>query len=112
EVVVDPAQADAVTEAMFLHSTTAGVRRALVERVTLPRRQIEVAAPDGSPVRVKVLDTPAGPRVKPEDDDISALARRLGRPAHELAREVEQRARELVTAPVAGDTATLKKEKE
>ncbi len=100
EALCEPAHADHVTEALFLHSTTSGVRRTLAERVTLPRRLIEVQAPGGYRVRVKVVETPAGPRLKPEFDDVSAVARETGRPALEIAREVEWSARSLVGHPV------------
>ncbi len=97
EALAEPATADRVTEALFLHSTTSGVRRALVERVTLPRRVIELEVPGGRRVRVKVVETPGGPRVKPEFDDVSAIARQTGRPALEIAREVEAAASKLVS---------------
>jgi uncharacterized protein (TIGR00299 family) protein len=99
EVLADPARADPVTEALFLHSTTSGVRRTLAERITLPRRLIEVQGPGGYRVRVKVVETPTGPRLKPEFDDVSAVARKTGRPALEIAREVESSARRLVAHP-------------
>jgi uncharacterized protein (TIGR00299 family) protein len=103
EVLADPAAADRVTEALFLHSTTSGIRRAVTDRVTLPRRQIEVEASGGFRVRVKVVETPRGPRVKPEFDDVRAVARQTGRPAMEIAREVEGRARSLVVREASGD---------
>jgi uncharacterized protein (DUF111 family) len=62
---------------------------------------IEVLAPDGVPIPVKVLETPAGPRVKPEYEAIRAAALRLGRPALEVAQEVERQARTLVARPPA-----------
>ena len=96
EVTVGRDGEGAVTEALFRHSTTAGVRRWIAERVTLARRELEVKAEDGTMVRVKVIDGPDGPRVKPEYDDIRALAARLGRPAHEIADEIKQRAGELL----------------
>jgi uncharacterized protein (TIGR00299 family) protein len=88
EVVTSPADADAVAGAFFRHSTTSGIRRQVVERLTLPRRELSVTSGDGTPVRVKVLDGPDGPRVKPEYDDVAAVARRTGRPAHEVARDL------------------------
>jgi uncharacterized protein (TIGR00299 family) protein len=96
EAVVAPADADRVSEAFFRHSTTAGVRRQVAERVTLARREVQVEAADGTRVRVKILDAPDGPRVKPEYDDVAALARRTGRPAHEVARDLRERAFRLV----------------
>jgi pyridinium-3,5-bisthiocarboxylic acid mononucleotide nickel chelatase len=90
--VTAPRDADQVTSALFRHSTTAGVRRHIVERVTLPRRMLEVTSEDGTAVRVKVLEGPDGPRIKPEYDDVAAVARRTGEPAHEVARDLHNRA--------------------
>ncbi len=102
EATAPPAQADNVAEALFRHSTTAGIRRYTAERVTLTRRVVEVTTADGASVRVKVLDGPDGPRVKPEYDDVAALARRTGRPAHEVARDLQSRALRLVSAENTG----------
>jgi pyridinium-3,5-bisthiocarboxylic acid mononucleotide nickel chelatase len=110
ETVVPPAEADRVSRALVLHSTTAGVRRQTVERFTLPRREVEVEAGEGINVRVKVLDTPDGPRVKPEFDDVAAVARRTGRPAHEVARDLHQRALRLVGSDGATQVVTPNKE--
>jgi uncharacterized protein (TIGR00299 family) protein len=92
EALASPGDAQAVESALFLNSTSAGVRRIRVERRTLPRRVIDVPAEDGSMVRVKLVDTGDGVRAKPEYDDIIALAGRTGRPAHVLARELQERA--------------------
>ena len=108
EATVAPAQADAVSQALFRHSTTAGIRRYTAERETLARHEVEVTMPDGSAVRVKVLDGPDGPRVKPEYEDVTALARRTGRPAHEVARDLQSRALRLVSAANAGSTTPNK----
>jgi pyridinium-3,5-bisthiocarboxylic acid mononucleotide nickel chelatase len=90
--VTAPRDADAVVAALFRHSTTSGVRRQIAERVTLARRQFEVTSADGTAVRVKVLEGPDGPRVKPEYEDVAAVARRTGQPAHEVARDLHNRA--------------------
>lgn len=94
EVTASRDDAEVVTAALIRHSTTAGVRQWSAERVTLARRELLVPAGDGTgaTVRVKVLDGPDGPRLKPEYDDIRALAVRLGRPAHVMADEIKQRA--------------------
>lgn len=73
-----------VADACFRHSTTAGVRWSAAERMTLPRHEHAVQV-DGESVRVKVIETPAGPRVKPEYDDVNRAARATGRPALEVA---------------------------
>ena len=110
EAVVGAGDADSVSSAFFRHSTTAGLRRQSAERVTLARRELQVEASDGSRVRVKVLDAPDGPRMKPEFDDVAALAQRTGRPAHEVARDLRDRAIRLVNAERAARLQTPNKE--
>jgi uncharacterized protein (TIGR00299 family) protein len=102
EVTVPPGEADRVAEAFFRHSTTAGIRRQRAERVTLARREVEVRTAEGEAVRVKVLEGPDGPRVKPEYEDVAAVARRTGRPAHEVARDLQSRALRLVSSEPVG----------
>ena len=98
EVVVEDARVDAVTAALFRHSTTAGVRRAHVERVTLPRRQVTVRLGGDVQVRVKVLETATGalPRVKPEYEDVLAAAQALGQAPLEVARAAQRSAEPLI----------------
>jgi len=112
EAAVAAPDADRVTDALFRHSTTAGVRRWTAERVTLPRHTIEVSAGAGVAVRVKVIETPAGPRAKPEYDDIRAAAQALGRPAHEVAREIQERAQLLAAGarPAVPNSSTRESE--
>src|SRR6266550_574453 len=98
EVVAPEELAEAVTAALFRHSTTAGVRRWVVERATLARRQVTVQLTPEVTVRVKVLEQPdaEGVRVKPEYDDVLAAARVLGRPPLEVARVAQRDAEALV----------------
>jgi uncharacterized protein (TIGR00299 family) protein len=110
EAVVGAADTDSVSSAFFRHSTTAGLRRQSAERVTLARRELQIEASDGTRVRVKVLDAPDGPRMKPEFDDVAAVARRTGRPAHEVARDLRDRAIRLVSAESAARLQTPNKE--
>jgi uncharacterized protein (TIGR00299 family) protein len=98
EVTTSPAEADKVAAAFFRHSTTSGIRRQVAERVTLARREVEVTSADGTAVRVKVLEGPDGPRVKPEYEDVAAVARRTGRPAYEVARDLHNRALESLSS--------------
>lgn len=102
EAVVEPGRVEAVSNAYFRHSTTLGLRRWTAERVTLERRTIDVSAEDGTTVRVKLSEAPNGLRAKPEYDDIIALAGRTGRPAHVLAKELQERAIRLAGGAVAG----------
>jgi uncharacterized protein (TIGR00299 family) protein len=97
EALAPPERAAAVTEAVFRHSSTAGVRCWTAERVTLPRREIRVRIGEHA-IRVKVLEGPGGLRVKPEFDDIAELARRTGQPVEDLARVVRQEALDLLAS--------------
>lgn len=92
EVTVPPEGVDRVSEAFFRHSTTAGLRRWTVERVTLARREILLEVEQGMSVRVKVLEGPGGTRVKPEFEDVARVAARTGRPAIDVAKEMQRAA--------------------
>jgi len=98
EVVAPEELSEAVTAALFRHSTTAGVRRWVAERATLARRQVTVELAPQVSVRVKVLEQPGadGVRVKPEYEDVLAAARALGRPPLEVARVAQRDAEALV----------------
>src|SRR5947207_3158961 len=98
EGMAPEALADAVTAELFRHSTTAGVRRWVAERATLPRHQLTVELAPQVSVRVKVLEQPDadGVRVKPEYEDVLAAARALGRPPLEVARVAQRDAEALV----------------
>jgi uncharacterized protein (TIGR00299 family) protein len=87
-----PDRADAVSGAFFRHGTTAGVRRFRASRTVLGRGEVIVSI-DGTPIRVKVLDGPDGPRYKPEYDDVTALARRSQVPALAVAQQAHDLAR-------------------
>src|SRR2546427_12477325 len=85
EVVAPEECAEAVTAALFRHSTTAGIPRWVAERATLARRHVTIRLSPEVSVRVKALEQPdaARVRVKPEYDDVLRAGPRLGgRPLH------------------------------
>lgn len=81
-------QRQALTEQLFLHTTTLGVRLSVLERCTLSRRSVTVQTPDG-PVRVKESTGWGVTRRKPEYDDLAALARKTGKTLAELTAAME-----------------------
>lgn len=99
-----------VSEAFFRHSTTAGIRRSTARRQTLPRRELLVSDPGGE-VRVKILETSDGPRAKPEYDDVIRAAAQSGRPAHQVAREVQARALAMLSGQSVRSAGTPNREK-
>ena len=74
----------AVTEALFRHTTTLGVRIRPCRRCVLERRAETVTLPDGTVLRRKTAGTPAFRHAKYEHDDLAALARRTDTPLRDL----------------------------
>ena len=91
EALVAEGAAGAVRDALFHHSTTAGVRWWRAERAVLAREEIAVRLAPGVVVRAKARTLPDGAvRVKAEYDDVIAAAAALGRPPLDVARAVER----------------------
>lgn len=74
-----------LTELLMLHTGTLGVRRRMEWRQIAPRR-IETLDTSLGRVRVKVQGTGMSQRVRPESDDVAAVARRTGMPLDRVAR--------------------------
>ena len=80
----DPQTADAVERAMFVHSSTLGVRRTEVARTTLSRQLHPVDTPWG-PVTVKVgLAAGVPVNCAPEFEDCRRLAEAAGVPVKQV----------------------------
>jgi uncharacterized protein (TIGR00299 family) protein len=100
EVLCEPSGADRIEHALFVHSSSIGVRRASVERHALPREEWTVLV-HGEAVRMKRVTLPGGgARTKPEHDDVRRLAARLGRSRREVSREGLEIAEQLGTPGV------------
>ena len=72
-----PENRERVLKALFLHTTTLGVREALLGRYTLKRGIASVETPDG-PVRVKRASGYGAEREKVEFDDAARIAAQTG----------------------------------
>lgn len=83
-VLCAPEKRDAVLAALFLHTSTLGVRERMCRRWTLARREESVALPDGTVLRRKVSEGFGVRRAKYEHDDLAALARARGLSLREL----------------------------
>ncbi|UCG85170.1 MAG: nickel pincer cofactor biosynthesis protein LarC [Gemmatimonadota bacterium] len=92
EVAVPASDADAVVEALFANSSTAGVRRWIAARSTLARDEVTVQLEAGHEVRVKLWHGPRGLKIKPEYRDVIEVASITGVPALEVARQAERKA--------------------
>jgi pyridinium-3,5-bisthiocarboxylic acid mononucleotide nickel chelatase len=108
EVLCAPASADRVERALFVHSSSIGVRRSAVERHALPREEWTVLV-QGEAVRMKRVTLPGGgSRAKPEFDDVRRLATRLGRSLRDVSTEAlaaaERPGTPSVTSPAAERT--------
>lgn len=80
----------AVEKAIFLHTSTVGVRRFPVERTCMARSIFEVETEFGK-VRVKRSVLGDIEKVKPEFDDLKALADKAGVPIREIQKAVEKK---------------------
>ena len=78
---------EAMVRLLFLHTTTLGVRAAVLDRYTLTRREELAATPHGD-VRVKVSSGFGVTRRKAEYDDLARIARETGKPIAELRKSV------------------------
>ena len=84
EVLARPERAEALEDAIFAHTATLGVRRAIAERRVLSREASSVQVM-GHAIRVKVSHGPGGARhAKPEFDDVRRVAEATGRPARDI----------------------------
>jgi len=93
-----PARLAAVERAFFANSTTLGLRRRTLERVTLPRAFAEVATPYGR-VRVKVAALDGQVLgAQPEFEDCRRLAARAQVPVREVLSAAAAAARALLPA--------------
>ena len=79
----------AVEKAIFLHTSTVGVRRFPVERTCMARNTFEVETEFGK-VRVKKSILGDIEKIKPEFDDLKACADKAGAPIREIQKEVEK----------------------
>ena len=102
EALAGGEQAESVGTALFRHSTTAGLRSWTAARRTLPRREVALDV-SGITVRVKIVDAPGGERAKAEYDDVVEVARRTGRSAPEVARDLQTLAMDLAERERAGE---------
>lgn len=79
EVLGRPEQADLLERLLLSETTTIGVRRSEVSRVTLARKERTIQIL-GHAVRVKIVELPdGGTRAKPEFDDVQHVALATGR---------------------------------
>lgn len=85
EVLCRPSIADELERALFVHSSTIGVRRSRVERTALAREERSIRVLDHD-VRVKLVTLPSGARrAKPGHDDLSLIAAATGRALRDVA---------------------------
>jgi len=80
----------AVEKAIFLHTSTVGVRRFPVERTCMARNTFEVETEFGK-VRVKKSVLGDIEKNKPEFDDLQACADKAGVPIREIQKAVEKK---------------------
>lgn len=99
-VIVRPADAARLTDALERHTGSLGVRRTHSWRHTVTRRVEEVETSLGA-VRVKVQGEGDALRVRPESDDVVRIARASGLPVERVARVLAEEAASALGLPPA-----------
>ena len=84
-VIVRTMDAERLSDAVIAHTGTLGVRRTLTWRAVAPREQLTMTTSLGD-IRVKISGEGDARRVRPENDDVVAIARATGRPVDAVAR--------------------------
>jgi len=88
QVLAEPRRLADIVAACFAETTTLGVRRQLIARSVLERKETTVTAAAGAKVRVKLARRPDGAMsAKAESDDVRAGGERGGREALRRASE-------------------------
>lgn len=86
-VICLPADADRLAREMMKHTTTLGVRRQDMSRYTLDRSEEAVSTPYGD-VRIKRSSGMGVQRIKPEYEDLAAIARETDLPLNTIRQEI------------------------
>jgi uncharacterized protein (TIGR00299 family) protein len=81
-------QKDKMLSLIFKHTATLGVREYTSRRYTLQKENSEIQTKFGT-VRVKTSRGFGVVKSKPEYEDIAAIARKTGKPIHEILEEIE-----------------------
>jgi uncharacterized protein (TIGR00299 family) protein len=84
-----PDRGDAVVAVLLAETTTIGVRRWTARR-DVGVRMLETIESEMGSFRVKIAQTPAGPRARPEYDDVRAIAQRDGAALIDVMRRAER----------------------
>ena len=92
-VICLPDQADGLAALIMRHTSTLGVRRQELSRYIL-NRQTETRETAYGPVRVKRAFGMGAEKVKPEYEDLAALAEKNGASLNEIRKAVETRVQE------------------
>lgn len=88
-VLCKPDDRKKMVDLIFLHTTTIGIREAFCIRDVL-KRESGVAETRWGPIRYKVSEGHGIRRIKPEYDDLSALADRYSQPIHIIRHGFEE----------------------
>ena len=88
-VICLPEEADRLAEVMMKHTTTLGIRKQDMSRYAL-RRRVETVSTAHGEVRVKRAAGMGAERVKPEYEDLAAIAREKGLSLDDVRREIRE----------------------
>ena len=88
-LITDEDHEEGLVRTLFAHTTTIGIRRSLMDRYVLDRREEVIDTPSGS-VRCKVSRGYGAEKRKYEYDDVAAVARKEGKSIREIRDALER----------------------
>lgn len=86
-VLCKPSDREKIEKIIFEHTSTIGIRRSIMTRTVLSRKEIQLETPYGT-VRAKEAEGNGVHRISPEYESVAQIARKTGRPFSEVYNEI------------------------
>lgn len=86
-VLCKPSDREKIEKIIFEHTSTIGIRRSVMSRTVLNRKEIQLETPYGS-VRAKEAEGNSVHRISPEYESVAQIARKTGKPFSDVYNEI------------------------
>lgn len=86
-VLCKPSDREKIEKIIFRHTSTIGIRRSVMSRTVLSRKEIQLETPYGT-VRAKEVFGNGVHRISPEYESVAQIARKTGRPFSDVYNEI------------------------
>lgn len=86
-VLCKPSDREKIEKIIFEHTSTIGIRRSVMTRTVLSRKEIQLETPYGT-VRAKEAEGNGVHRISPEYESVAQIARKTGKPFSDVYNEI------------------------